>query len=133
MRGIARTGIRLTVDTRRNVAVYWPGQPVPTTGRHDHKAESIEFFKTFPDNHFDNDPYKVLFSQGDWTCSVARFTGTMKGPMRGPDGRMIPATNKTFEVEFCTVALEGRADHRGEAVPRPRRIAPTDRRDAEFK
>ena len=24
--------------------------------------------------------------------------------MRGPDGRMIPATNKTFEVEFCTVA-----------------------------
>ena len=133
MRGIARTGIRLTVDTRRNVAVYWPGQPVPTTGRHDHKAESIEFFKTFPDNHFDNDPYKVIFSQGDWTCSVARFTGTMKGPMRGPDGRMIPATNKTFEVEFCTVALEGRADHRGEAVPRPRRIAPTDRRDAEFK
>jgi len=116
-----------------NVAVYWPGQPVPTTGRHDHKAESIEFFKTFPDNHIDNDPYKVLFSQGDWTCSVARFTGTMKGPMRGPDGRMIPATNKRFEVEFCTVALEGRADHQGEAVLRPRRIAPTDRRDAEFK
>jgi len=74
-----------------NVAVYWPGQPVPTTGRQDHKAESIEFFKTLPDNHIDNDPYKVLFSQGDWTSSVARFTGTMKGPMRGPDGRMISA------------------------------------------
>jgi ketosteroid isomerase-like protein len=87
-----------------NVAVYWPGQPMPTTGRHNHKAESIEFFKAFPDNHIDNDPYKVLFSQGDWTCSVARFTGTMKGPMKGPDGKMIPATNKKFEVEFCTVA-----------------------------
>ena len=22
----------------------------------------------------------------------------------GPDGRMIPATNKQFELEFCTVA-----------------------------
>ena len=22
----------------------------------------------------------------------------------GPDGRMIPATNKKFELEFCTVA-----------------------------
>jgi hypothetical protein len=77
---------------------------MPTTGRHNHKAESIEFFKAFPDNHIDNDPYKVLFSQGDWTCSVAPFTGTMKGPMKGPDGKMIPATNKKFEVEFCTVA-----------------------------
>jgi hypothetical protein len=87
-----------------NVAVYWPGQADPTRGRHDHKAEAIEFFKSFPDNHIDNDPYKVLFGQDDWTCSIARFTGTMKGPMKGPDGNMIPATNKRFEIEFCTVA-----------------------------
>jgi hypothetical protein len=46
----------------------------------------------------------VLIGQGDWTCSVARFTGTMKGPMKGPDGKEIPPTNKSFEVEFCTVA-----------------------------
>ena len=56
-----------------SVAVYWPGQPDPTRGRPDHKAEAIEFFKTFPDNHIDNDPYKILFGDGDWTCSVARF------------------------------------------------------------
>ena len=87
-----------------NVAVFWPGQPNPTKGRHDHKAEAIEFFKMFPDNHIDNDPYKILFGQGDWTCSVARFTGTMKGPMKGPDGKTIPPTNKKFEIEFCTVA-----------------------------
>jgi ketosteroid isomerase-like protein len=87
-----------------DVAVFWPGQPEPTRGRQNHKAESIEFFKIFPDNHIDNDPYKVLFNQGDWTCSVARFTGTMKGPMKAPDGNMVPATNKSFEVEFCTVA-----------------------------
>ncbi len=28
----------------------------------------------------------------------------MKGPMKGPDGKEIPPTNKSFEVEFCTVA-----------------------------
>lgn len=87
-----------------NTAVYWPGRPEPTRGREAHQAESIEFFKTFPDNYIENDPYMILFGQGDWTCSVAKFTGTMKGPMKGPDGKMIPPTNKRFEIEFCTVA-----------------------------
>jgi ketosteroid isomerase-like protein len=88
----------------QDTAVYWPGQPEPTRGVDNHKAECTEFFKTFPDNHIDNRPYKVFFGQGDWTCSVARFTGTMAGPMKGMDGKMIPPTNKSFEIEFCTVA-----------------------------
>jgi SnoaL-like polyketide cyclase len=87
-----------------DVTVYWPGQPDPTRGRLDHKGEAIEFFKTFPDNHIANDPYKVLFRQDDRTCSIARLTGTMMEPMKRPDGNMIPATNKRFEIEFCTVA-----------------------------
>jgi len=87
-----------------SVAVYWPGQPDPTRGRHDHKAEAVEFFKTFPDNHIDNRPYKTLFGRGDWTCSIARFTGTMKGPLATADGRTIAPTGKKFEVDFCTVA-----------------------------
>ncbi len=87
-----------------NVAVYWPGQPEPTRGRHSHHSEAVEFFKTFPDNRVENRPYKIFFGEGDYTCSVARFTGTMKGPMKSPDGGTIPATNKKFEVEFCTVA-----------------------------
>lgn len=28
----------------------------------------------------------------------------MKGPLKGLDGKMIPPTNKKFEIEFCTVA-----------------------------
>ncbi len=87
-----------------DVAVYWPGQPEPTKGRHSHHSEAVEFFKTFPDNRVENRPYKIFFGRGDYTCSVARFAGTMKGPMKSPDGRLIPATNKKFEVEFCTVA-----------------------------
>lgn len=87
-----------------DTAVYWPGRPEPTRGKKAHHEEAIEFFKTFPDNHVGNRPYKVLFGQGDWTCSVATFTGTMKGPMKTADGKEIPPTNKKFEVEFCTVA-----------------------------
>ena len=119
-----------------DVVVRWPGQPEPTHGIDDHSAEAIEFFKTFPDQHLDNRPYKVFFASGDWTCSIARFTGTMTGPMKGPDGKEIPPTGKSFEVDFCTVAVGRRADRRGEPLlrpghvheaDRPQRIAPRDR------
>jgi predicted ester cyclase len=87
-----------------NVAVFWPGQADPTRGVQNHREESIEFFKMFPDNHLANDPYKILFAEGDYTCSVADFAGTFKGAMKGLDGKMIQPTNKKFHLEFCTVA-----------------------------
>ena len=85
-------------------AIFWPGQPEPTKGVHNHKAEGIEFFKTFPDNHVGNWPYKIFFAQGDYTCSVADFTGTCKGPMKMGDKTVQPS-GKSFRVEFCTIAL----------------------------
>ena len=88
---------------RHDVVVRWPGQP-PTNGIHDHRAEAIELFKTFPDNRVQNRPYKVFFASGDWTCSISRFTGTMTGPMKAPDGSEIPPTGKAFDVDFYTVA-----------------------------
>lgn len=87
-----------------DVVVYWPGQPEPTVGIEDHTAESIAFWKTFPDQKLDNKPYRVFFASGEWTCSIARFTGTMTGPMILADGTEIPPTGKSFEVDFCTVA-----------------------------
>jgi ketosteroid isomerase-like protein len=87
-----------------DVVVRWPGKP-PTHGIEDHVAESLEIFRTFPDQKIENRPYKVFFASGDWTCSIARFTGTMKGPMKGSDGKEIPPTGKSFEVDFYTVAL----------------------------
>ncbi len=86
-----------------DVVVRWPGLP-PTHGVADHRAEAIAFFKTFPDQHLDNRPYKVLIARGDWTCSVAQFTGSMGGPMKGSDGKEIPATGRKFEVDVCAVA-----------------------------
>jgi ketosteroid isomerase-like protein len=87
-----------------DTVVHWPGGSPATKGIHDHTAEAKEMFKTFPDNRVENRPYKVFFAQGDWTCSIAKFTGTMKGPMKGADGKLISPTNKSFSVDFCTVA-----------------------------
>jgi hypothetical protein len=86
-----------------DVIVRWPGKTEPTVGIEDHTQESIEFWKTFPDQKLSL-PYKVLFASGEWTCSIARFQGTMKGPMKMPDGSEIPPTGKSFDIDFCTVA-----------------------------
>jgi len=87
-----------------DVVVRWPGKP-PTHGIEDHLQESIEFWTAFPDQHLDNRPYKVFFASGEWTCSIAHFTGHFNGPMAMVDGSSIPPTGKPFEVDFCTVAL----------------------------
>jgi len=87
-----------------DTVVKWPGGKEPTKGIRNHEAEAREFFKTFPDNRVENRPYKVFFAYGDWTCSIAEITGTMKGPMQGSNGQVIPPTNKSFAVELCTVA-----------------------------
>jgi len=84
--------------------VRWPGQKEPKRGLAAHRNEGIEMFRIFPDNHVANDPYKVLFGQGEWTCSLAVFTCTHEGPMIGTGNRIIPPTNKKFQVELCTVA-----------------------------
>ena len=97
---------------RPDVVVRWPGKP-PTHGVEAHRQEAIDVYRTFPDQRVENRPYKVFFASGDWTCSIARFTGTMTGPTRGPDGNDIAPTGKRFEVDFCTVA---RWDDEGQII-----------------
>jgi len=89
---------------KKDVVVRWPGQPNPTKGIEDHIAESKAFWRTFPDQKLEHRPYRVFFASGDWTCSIARFRGTMTGPMKGPDGKEIPPTGKKFDIEFYTIA-----------------------------
>jgi ketosteroid isomerase-like protein len=88
-----------------DVVVRWPGQPEPTRGIEDHTKESEWFWEAFPDQHLDNRPYRIFLASGDYTCSVARFTGTMTGTLRNWNGDEIPPTGKAFEVDFYTVAL----------------------------
>ena len=88
---------------RKDVVVRWPGK-APTIGLDAHRAEAVDFFKTFPDQRLENRPYRVFFANGEWTCSIAHFTGTMTGPMGGPDGHPVAPTRKSFDLDFCTVA-----------------------------
>jgi hypothetical protein len=57
-----------------------------------------------PSNTTDEQLHKAMIAQGDWTCTIAEFTGTMMGPMTMADGTVIAPTNKGFTVDFCTVA-----------------------------
>ena len=86
----------------KDCVVRWPNQP-PTHGIEAHEQEALAFFKIFPDQHLVNNPYKVMIAERDWTCTIAEFTGTMKGPMK-MGAKTIPATNRSFRVEFCTLA-----------------------------
>jgi hypothetical protein len=45
-----------------------------------------------------------MLASGDWTCTIARWTGKMIGPWTGLDGKVYAATSKIFELEFCTIA-----------------------------
>jgi hypothetical protein len=87
---------------REDVKVYWPAQPLPTIGRHNHDVEAVEFFKNF-NNRLINNPYKIAIGQDDHTCTVADWTVSLKVPMKGADGVMVQP-GKVAKLEFCTVA-----------------------------
>jgi hypothetical protein len=104
VRCLERPGLgHLRAGHKRDSVARGPGQP-PTHGVEAHPAEAIQLVRTFPDNRVENRPGKVFFASGDWTYSIARFTGTMTGPMALANGTELPPTGKSFEVEFCTVA-----------------------------
>jgi hypothetical protein len=43
------------------------GQSEPTKSINARRNEGVKMFKTFPDNHVQNNPYKILFGQEMWT------------------------------------------------------------------
>ena len=103
MHGIARIWIHLTSVIQKKL--IYTGQVNLNQQEDDQIINRNQLnFLRLPDNHIDNDPYKILFGQDDWTCYVANFIGTFKGPMKGFDGKTIEPTNKKFQIEFCTVA-----------------------------
>ena len=122
---------------RKEVVVRWPGKK-PTHGIEDHVQESLDLFRAFPDQKLDNRPYRVFFASGDWTCSIARFRGTMTGPMREPDGEDIPPTRiigmakdiPPTGIRYRVLhrrAVGGRPDRRGEPDVRSGDVHEADR------
>ena len=77
-----------------------PALPGPTTGR-DARLEFVKgIMVSFPDGVVE---VQRCFGKGDWGCIEVLFTGTHTGPMPGPSGVEIPATNKKVKWSYCMV------------------------------
>ena len=83
-----------------SVVVYSPPTYAPTKDL----ARHIEFAKglvtAFPDSQITEER---TFGQGDRVCLEFLLTGTHEGPLQGPGGQTIPATNKPVRLPFCIV------------------------------
>src|SRR5258707_12216042 len=83
-----------------DMVAYIPGLAEPVYGRQAHAAAMQQMLRMFPDMHVYSDPYPIQFGSGDWITVVTNATGTFTGEMTLPDGTVIPATGKAFDVEF---------------------------------
>jgi hypothetical protein len=90
-----------TVDTVHDpdMIAYIPGSPEPIYGSKDHSAAMQQFLRIFPDMHV-NLPYPIQFGIGDWITVITNATGTFTGEIFLPDGKVIPPTGKSFDLEF---------------------------------
>ena len=77
-----------------------PGLAGPTTGRDVRVKLAQGLVTAFPDARVE---LLRSFGKGDWACFEVLFTGTHTGPMPGPDGTEIPATNKSVKFPYCMV------------------------------
>lgn len=110
-----------------DVVVYVPAAPTQY-GMQAHREFALNSFKAFPDQRVQNRPYKAFFAGGDWVCSIARYTGTMKGLVVGSDGAEIPPTGKVVRRGLLyRRALEEWADDRGVPLLRRRDFHEADR------
>jgi ketosteroid isomerase-like protein len=93
----ARDWSRLAEVYAESALFYEPGVK-PYRGR-----EAI--LRGYQDLHavFPNEQIKKVrsFGQGDWTCVEMVASGTHLGPLMSPDGKTIPPTNKSYQVEIA--------------------------------
>jgi SnoaL-like polyketide cyclase len=75
------------------------GSAEPIYGREAHGAAMQQLVRMFPDIRV-HTPYPIQFGSGDWITVVTNVTGTFTGEMVLPDGTVIGATGKAFDVEF---------------------------------
>ncbi|MFQ6012848.1 MAG: ester cyclase [Thermoplasmata archaeon] len=82
-------------------SVVWHSpSPEPLKGRAALREAFEGFVAAFPDTRIKKER---SFGQGDWVCREYTFAGTHTGPLKGPDGETIPATNKPVRLQGCGV------------------------------
>lgn len=94
-----------------NFAIEAPGAAGPMT-REQYKVYLQGILEAFPDLHFD---VLQTIAQGDYVVVIWRTSGTHTGPMRTPNGDVIPATNRKGVVDGSTLY-----EFRGDKIARSR-------------
>ena len=88
-----------------SVVFNGPDFPEPLKGRAALLEATKGYAAAFPDLHVKTER---IFGQGDWVCQEYTLTGTQTGPLKGPDGETIPATNQPLRIRGCgTYRFEG--------------------------
>ena len=87
-----------------DIIAHVMGIAKPIKGRKAHAAMIQQMISVFPDIRVHNDPYPIQFGSGDWITVVTRTTGTFKGEMKLPDGKVIAPTGKSLNLSFTTTA-----------------------------
>ena len=83
-----------------SVVTHSVGVPEPVKGRTALREGDEGYLTAFPDMRVKKEH---SFGQGDWVCAEVTITGTPTGPLRGPGGEMIPATNTPVQSRECYV------------------------------
>ena len=89
------------VDTvhHPDMVAYIPGNAQPIYGSVAHAEAMQQMLRIFPDMHVDT-PYPIQFGSGDWITVITHATGTFRGQMVLPNGKVIAPSGKAFDVEF---------------------------------
>jgi ketosteroid isomerase-like protein len=82
-----------------DMVAYIPGNAQPIYGSAAHAAAMQQLVRIFPDIHVET-PYPIQFGSGDWITVITNATGTLRGDMVLPNGKVIAPTGKTFDLEF---------------------------------
>ena len=90
------------VDTVHHpqMVAHITGHAQPIYGSVKHAEAMQQMLRIFPDMHVQT-PYPVQLGSGDWITVVSRATGTFTGEMVLPNGKVIPATGKKFDVDLA--------------------------------
>src|SRR5438046_7699145 len=89
------------VDTvhHPDMVAHITGNAQPIYGSVAHAAAMQQMLRIFPDMRVYT-PYATQFGSGDWITVVTRATGTFTRQMVLPNGTVIAATGKAFDMEF---------------------------------
>ena len=78
---------------------YDPFYPEPLKGRAAIEKDAADFFRAFPDIHFE---VINLFDKGDRAAGEVKMTGTNSGPLATPMGE-VPPTGKRIDLRGALV------------------------------